>query len=180
MVFETAYTIIAAGVETTTSLLSSALWHLDRVPEDRKRLIADPSLLDTACEEFLRMYTPEQAGARTVVHRTEIGGAVLQRGDRVLLAWSSANRDPSQFENPEEFQLDRKPNRHMSFGLGIHRCIGSHLARQEFTIIMGEVLRRLPDYAIDQDRARLYPDLGLMYGYREMSATFTPGPRLRD
>ncbi|WP_143194582.1 cytochrome P450 [Streptomyces sp. CB02414] len=177
LVFETAYTIVAAGVETTTSLLSSALWHLDRFPQDRQRLLDDPSLLDAACEEFLRYYTPEQAGARTVAQHAEIGDESFERGERVLLAWSSANRDEAQFPDADRFVLDRRPNRHMSFGYGIHRCLGSHLARQEIKIVLGEVLRRLPDYAIDRQRTELYPDLGLMYGYKHMPATFTPGER---
>jgi cytochrome P450 len=178
LVFETAYTVIAAGVETTTSLLSSALWHLDRFPEDRQRLIDEPGLLDVAVEEFLRYYTPEQAGARTAAQHVELAGETFERGERVLLAWSSANRDEYQFPDPDTFTLDRSPNRHLSFGYGIHRCIGSHLAKQEIKIVLGEVLERLPDYAVDRDRAELYPDLGLMYGYKEMPAVFAPGEPL--
>lgn len=177
LVFETAYTALAAGVDTTTSLLSAALWHLDRYLEDRQRLIDDPALLEVACEEFLRYYSPAQAGARTVVSSTEVGGESFERGDRLLLAWASGNRDDSKFDRPDEFVLDRKPNRHMSFGYGIHRCIGAGLARQEFVVVLGEVLRRLPDYAIDRDRTDTYPDVGLMFGFQEMPATFTPGPR---
>lgn len=175
LVFETAYTLVAAGAETTTSLLSSALWHFDHFPEDRERVMADPSLLDPACEEFLRYYTPEQAGARTCTQHVEFAGETLERGDRVLLAWASANRDEAQFEDPDTFVVDRKPNRHMSFGFGIHRCIGAHLARKEFDVVMREVFRRLPDYKIDRERTHTYPDVGMMFGYQEMPATFTPG-----
>ncbi len=175
LVFETAYTALAAGVDTTTSLLSAALWHLDKYPEDRERLVADPSLLPAACEEFLRMYSPGQAMARTVKCPASVGGRQFQRGDRVLLAWASANRDEQAFENPDQFVLDRSPNRHLAFGFGIHRCIGAALARQEFIVVMDEVLKRIPDYAIDRSRAHHYPDVGLMYGFQEMPATFTPG-----
>jgi cytochrome P450 len=137
--------------------------------------MADPSLLPVACEEFLRFYTPEQAGARTVTQHAELGGRTLERGDRVLLAWSSANRDGERFEEPDEFLLERKPNRHMSFGYGVHRCLGSHLARKEFEVFFQEVFRRMPDYKIDRERTHTYPDVGLMFGFQEMPATFTPG-----
>jgi cytochrome P450 len=175
LVFETAYTALAAGVDTTTSLLSAALWHLDRYPGDRQRLIDDPALLEVACEEFLRFYAPAQAGARTAVSPAEVGGESFERGDRLLLAWASGNRDGTKFDDPDEFQLDRWPNRHMAFGYGIHRCIGAGLARQEFVVVLGEVLRRIPDYAIDHDRTHTYPDVGLMFGFQGMPATFTPG-----
>jgi cytochrome P450 len=157
LLFETIYTVLAAGVDTSTSLLSSALAHLDRNREDRQRLIEDPGLLTQACEEFLRFYSC--------------------RGDRVLVAWASANRDESAFYQPDVFVLDRKPHRHMAFGFGIHQCVGAALARQEFTTVMTEVLRRMPDYSIDRARSQTYPDVGLMYGYQSMPATFTPGAR---
>jgi cytochrome P450 len=175
-VFELAYTTLAAGVDTTTSLVSAAFWHLDQHPEDRERLLREPELIPVACEEFLRFYSPSQSGARTVTCPVSSGGVDFQRGDRVLLAWSSANRDGDAFDDPDTFVLDRKPNRHMAFGWGIHRCIGLHLARQEFIIIMEEVLRRLPDFQVDRERTHLYPDVGLMYGYQKMPAIFTPPP----
>jgi cytochrome P450 len=128
-------------------------------------------------EEFLRFYSPSQAGARTVACDTSVGGRDLRRGDRVLVAWASANRDETAFDRPDEFMLDRKPNRHMAFGFGIHRCIGAALARQEFITVITEVLRRMPDYSIDQVRSQTYPDVGLMYGHQSMPATFTPGTR---
>lgn len=179
LVFETAYTVLAAGVDTTTSLLSAALQHLDLHPGDRRRLIDDPSLLEVACEEFLRYYSPAQAAARTTVGEARIGETALERGDRVLLAWASANRDEARFEQPDDFVVDRRPNRHMAFGHGIHRCIGAGLARQEFIVAIGQVLRRMPDYRIDRSRTETYPDVGLMFGYKEMPATFTPGGPLR-
>ncbi len=177
LIFETVYTMLAAGVDTTTSLLSAALLHLSAQPEDLHRLREDPSLLDAACEEFLRYYTPAQAGARTVRSDVCLSGVELRRGDRVLLAWASANRDEAVFEDPDTFVLDRSPNRHLAFGVGIHRCVGAHLARQEFKVIIGEVLRRLADLSIDGDRTPRYPDVGLMFGYQRMPTTFTPASR---
>jgi cytochrome P450 len=177
LIFETVYTMLAAGVDTTTSLLSTAFLHLSTEADDRQRLIDDPSLLEAACEEFLRYYTPAQAGARTVRTKVSVGGTELLRGDRVLLAWASANRDGAVFPDPDRFVLDRSPNRHVAFGVGIHRCIGAHLARQEFKVIVTEVLRRLSDLSIDTERTPRYPDVGLMFGYQQMPATFTPASR---
>ena len=124
--------MLAAGVDTTTSLLSAAFLHLSTQTEDLERLRDKPSLLDEACEEFLRFYSPAQAGARTVRTEVTLGGVELRRGDRVLLAWASANRDETVFEDPDTFLMDRSPNRHVAFGVGIHRCVGAPLARQEF------------------------------------------------
>ena len=177
LIFETVYTMLAAGVDTTTSLLSAAFLHLNSRPEDLQRLREDPSLLDAACEEFLRYYTPAQAGARTVRSDVGLGGVELHRGDRALLAWASANRDAAAFEDPDTFVLDRSPNRHLAFGVGIHRCVGAHLARQEFKVIVEEVLRRLSGLSIDMRRTPRYPDVGLMFGYQRMPTTFTPASR---
>jgi cytochrome P450 len=176
LAFETVYTMLAAGIDTTTSLVSTALHHLAAHPDDRRRVLDDPESLEPAAEEVLRYYSPAQSTARTVAEDVEIAGASFQRGDRLLLAWASANRDPRLFKDPDEFVLDRAPNRHIAFGQGIHRCIGAPLARLEFVVIVGEVLRRIPDYVVDTANAPRYPDVGLQYGYERMPATFTPGP----
>jgi cytochrome P450 len=168
--------MLAAGVDTSTSVLSASLVHLSEHPEQRDRLRDDPTLLDSATEEFLRYYAPAQATARTVVADVDVAGLSFKPGDRILLAWASANRDSAQFADPDEFHLDRTPNRHVTFAHGIHRCIGAPLARQELRVILAEVLRRLPDYQVDVDQTPTYPDVGLMFGYQTMPATFTPGP----
>lgn len=173
-VFEAVYTTIAAGVDTTTSLLSTAFWHLDGQPDDRQRLINEPELIPVACEEFLRFYSPSQAGARTVTKPVTVDSVSLVRGDRVLISWASASRDAEVFDRPDEFVIDRKPNRHVGFGFGIHRCIGLHLARQEFRIVLEEMVQRMPDFTIDRENTPRYPDVGLMFGYQQMPATFTP------
>ncbi len=177
LIFETVYTMLAAGVDTSTSVLSAALRHLSEHPDQRQRLLDDPGLLESATEEFLRFYAPAQATARTVVADIEIAGLKFRPGDRVLLAWASANRDAAQFDDPDQFVPDRAPNRHLTFAHGIHRCIGAPLARQELRVILAEVLRRLPDYVIDTDAAPTYPDVGLMFGFQTMPATFTPGAK---
>ncbi len=176
LVFETVYTMLAAGVDTSTSVLSAALLHLSEHPDQRQRLLDEPDLLDSATEEFLRFYAPAQATARTVVADVEVAGLDFHPGDRILLGWSSANRDRDQFDDPDTFRLDRSPNRHVTFAHGIHRCIGAPLARQELRVILEEVLRRLPDYRVDTAAAPTYPDVGLMFGFQKMPATFVPGP----
>lgn len=173
--FETVYTMLAAGVDTSTSVLSASLLHLSQNPEQKRALIDEPGLLDLATEEFLRFYAPAQATARTAVADIEVAGVRFRPGDRVLLAWASANRDASHFDQPDAFVLDRTPNRHVTFAHGIHRCIGAPLARQELRVILAEVLRRIPDYVVDASRTPTYPDVGLMFGYQTMPATFTPG-----
>jgi cytochrome P450 len=180
LVFEFIYAMLAAGVDTTTSLLSATFWFLDRHTDQRQKLIDDPALMTLAREEFLRYFTPAQATARTAVEEVALAGQDFQRGDRVLLPWASANRDPSQFDRPDEFVIDRKPNRHVAFGHGIHRCVGAPLARLEFDVIVREVLRRMPDYRIDRAAAKTYPDTGLMYGFERMPAVFTPGQPLAE
>ena len=133
-----------------------------------------PDLMASAREEFLRFYSPVGVHARTVARPIEIAGSKLERGDRVLISWMGANHDPKEFENPDEIVLDRFPNRHAAFGMGIHRCLGSNIARAEFDIVMEQVLRRLPDYRIDRDAALPYPNQAAP-GWIKIPATFTPG-----
>ncbi len=174
---EMIFIALAGGVDTTTALLANTFVYLSEYPEERRRLQEDPSLIDSACEEFLRVFTPVQALARTVTTSTEVSDVALNRGDRVLLAWASANRDPDQFPDPDDVKLDRFPNRHCSFGIGIHRCLGSNLARAEYKIIVAEVLRRLPDYQVVPGQARQYKRIGTVNGWEVVPVTFTPGVR---
>ncbi|MGP4049904.1 cytochrome P450, partial [Streptomyces sp. 2A115] len=117
--------LIAGGVDTTTSLTGSTLVHLARHPEQRQRLIDSPDLLDTATEEFLRAFAPSQSMARTVTQDVEVGGCPMHQGDRVLIPWVAANHDPAVFPDPEQVRLDRDASRHLSFGIGSHRCAGA-------------------------------------------------------
>ncbi len=102
----------------------------------------------------------------------------LKEGERLWLSWAMSNRDPKVFEDPNTIHLDRKGNRHSSFGLGIHRCIGSNVARTAFKTMLGAVLDRMPDYVCDKDGADHYPSTGIINGMRKLPATFTPGARL--
>ncbi|MFD4946774.1 cytochrome P450 [Streptomyces sp. NPDC058409] len=139
--------IITAGIDTTWSALGSSLWHLARHPEDRKRLVADPGLIPTAVEEFLRAFSPVQI-ARVVTRDTEFHGAQLAEGDSVLLGIPSANRDTEEFPGAGRVDIGREVNRHLAFGVGIHRCIGSSMARMEMRIALEEWLRAIPEFTL--------------------------------
>jgi len=169
------WNLVGGGLDTTTSLTSLTLHHLDTSPELRRALIDRPELMDPATEEFLRYYSVNETLTRTVTKDTELGGQHLSRGDVVLISWLSANHDESEFEQPGEVMLDRSPNRHLAFGVGAHRCIGMHLARTMFQVLLGTVLRRLPDYRIDRDATRFYEGNPMLAGVVSMPAAFTPG-----
>jgi cytochrome P450 len=177
LVFEMVMLLIFGGIDTTTSLTGSALAWLDEHPEEKQRLLDEPKHLQLATEEFLRYFSPVTALARMVTRPTEIAGQQLQAGERIMLPWLAANHDPETFDEPGTVRLDRSPNRHMAFGVGIHRCSGSNLARRGFQIMLTEVLRRIPDYRVDRDQAQRLPSQGINGGWLTLPATFTPRPR---
>lgn len=139
--------MLVAGVDTTWSAIGSSLWHLAQHPEHRARLAAEPELWPTAIEELLRAYAPVTM-ARIVSHDTDFQGCPMKAGDRVLMSFPAANRDPSVFENPDEVVLDREQNRHVAFGAGIHRCAGSNLARLELRVALQTWLARIPEFSL--------------------------------
>ena len=140
--------ILIAGIDTTWSAIGSCLWHLAQNPDDRRRLIAEPALMPTAVEELLRAYAPVTM-AREVVKETAINGCPFKVGEMVLLSFPSANRDPTVFPDADRVVIDRANNRHAAFGLGIHRCMGSNLARMEIAIALGEWLKQIPEFRLD-------------------------------
>ena len=140
--------LLVAGIDTTWSGIGSCIWHLAKTPEDRRRLVAEPALMPTAIEEFLRAYAPVTM-AREVVKETEINGCTFKPGEMVMLSFPAANRDPAMFPDADKVIIDRKENRHAAFGLGIHRCIGSNLARMEMTVAVEELLKRIPEFTLD-------------------------------
>jgi cytochrome P450 len=170
--------ILPGGVDTTTALTTHALVYLHDHPDEKRRLMENPDLLRTAREEFVRYVTPIHALARNATRDVEIGSQTIHKGERVLLAWSSANRDPEIFENPDEVVLDRYPNRHIAFGAGVHRCIGSFLARVMFEEMITQVFARIPEYKIDVSRAQRYTSVGTINGWVNMPVTFTPGCKI--
>jgi cytochrome P450 len=139
--------LLIAGVDTTWSSIGASIWHLARVPEDRRRLVAEPELLPVAIEEFLRAYAPVTM-ARLVAEETELHGCPMKPGEWVLLPFPAANRDPGQFPDPDRVMIDRAKNPHAAFGLGIHRCLGSNLARLELRVALEEWLARFPDFEL--------------------------------
>jgi cytochrome P450 len=167
------YTLFSGGVDTTT-LLANAFAHLSRTPSAREFLLADRSRFRAATEEYMRLSAPVQALARTVRRRTVLAGQQLEPGERVLLSYASANRDETVFDRPGECLLDRYPNKHVAWGPGLHRCLGSHLARAQVEIVLEQVLTRMPDLRVDEERSRQYPSLGVVNGWATMPATFTP------
>ncbi|MHB1712252.1 MAG: cytochrome P450 [Acidimicrobiales bacterium] len=169
------WNLVGGGLDTTTSLTALALHHLDGDHQSRRRLMDGPELLSTATEEYLRYFCVNEALTRTVSEDTELAGQRLARGDYLMMSWLSANLDESEFTSPEELVLDRAPNRHLAFGVGAHRCIGMHLARSLFRIMMNEVLSRIPDYRVDRGATRFYEGNPELTGVVTMPATFTPG-----
>ena len=139
--------MLVAGVDTTWSSIGASLWHLAQHPEHRRQLRDDPELWPSAIEELLRAYAPVTM-ARIVGHDTEFQGCPMHAGDRVLMSFPAANRDPRQFDRPDEVILDREHNRHVAFGAGIHRCAGSNLARLELRVALQTFLARIPEFEL--------------------------------
>jgi cytochrome P450 len=169
---------IFGGVDTTGSFTSTALMYLHDHPDAREWLRADLTRIPAAVEELLRYFTTAQHAARTVLEPIEIGGQMLQPGERVMMSWAAANHDPAQFDRPDEVVLDRRPGHHMSFGVGAHTCMGLHLGRRQSQMIITEILKRMPDFRVVAGEARRYPSIGVINGWVLMPVTFTPGKRL--
>lgn len=146
-VLGTCVLLLMAGIDTTWSSLSACLLHLATHTQDRDRLVADPALLPAAIEEFLRAYAPVTM-ARVATQDTEIAGCPVRHGDKVLLSFPAGNRDPNKFSNPNDVIIDREKNRHFAFGLGIHRCVGSNLARMELQVAISTWLQRFPNFSL--------------------------------
>ena len=145
------FLLLLAGVDTTWSAIGSSLVHLGSHAHDRDRLVADPGLMPVAVEELLRAYAPVTM-ARVASADAEVAGCPVKAGERVLLNFPAANRDPAHFERPDEVIIDREHNRHLAFGVGVHRCLGSNLARMELRVALTNWVARFPHYTLDPDR----------------------------
>ena len=144
--------LLIAGIDTTWSSIGSTMWHLATHPQDRRRLASEPELMPTAIEEFLRAYAPVTM-ARRIVEDTEYRGCPIKAEERILMNFPAANRDPEVFPDADKVILDRRQNRHLAFGAGIHRCAGSNLARMELRVAVEEWLARIPEFeVVDHDR----------------------------
>jgi cytochrome P450 len=171
--------LIGGGFDTTTALTAHTLEYLSGHPDERDRLSAGRgTLLDSATEEFLRFFTPAPGDGRTISADCEIAGTSFKEGERLWLSFAMANRDPRVFPEPNKIDMERKGNRHTSFGLGIHRCIGSNMARMTFKRMLLAVLDRMPGYVCDPAGAVHYQTIGVIQGMQHLPAVFTPGPRL--
>jgi cytochrome P450 len=162
--------LLLAGIDTTWSSIGSALWHLAGHDADRERLVAEPDLIPTAVEEFLRAYAPVTM-ARYVAADTELGGCPVRAGQRLLLPFPAGNRDPDRFTDADRVVIDRGENRHYAFGLGVHRCLGSNLARMEMRVALEEWLVRFPVFHM-ADPAAVRWSAGQIRGPRLLPVVF--------
>ena len=163
--------LMVAGIDTTWSSIGSSIWHLAQHPSDLQRMVNEPELLPTAIEELLRMYAPVTM-ARIVSQDTEIGGCPVKRGESVLLPFPAANRDPEVFPDADKVIIDREENRHVAFGLGIHRCLGSNLARLELRVAVEVFIQRFPKFEL-ADPSSVTWSLGQVRGPRKLPVRIT-------
>ncbi|MHA7650410.1 cytochrome P450 [Mycobacterium sp. ML4] len=168
------WNLIGGGVDTTTSQTALTLLHLGTHPQLRRQLIDHPELYRTATDEFLRYFSVNQQLSRTVTKDVTVNGQHLRANDKLIISWLGANHDENEFDRPDEIVLDRNPNRHLAFGLGPHRCIGSHLARLMAEVMVKAVLDRIPDYVVDEDGVDFYLGNPSMTGLARLPVTFTP------
>ncbi|HVK72087.1 MAG TPA: cytochrome P450 [Kofleriaceae bacterium] len=179
MEFDAFFLLLAvAGNETTRNLISGGMLALFDHPQQRARLMADPTLIDTAVEEMLRWVTPVIHFRRTATRDVELRGEQIKEGDKVVLYYTSANRDEEVFTDPQVFDVGRTPNDHLAFGIGQHSCLGLNLARLEIKVMFEEILRRMPDLELDGKVRRLRSNF--INGVKEIPVRFTPGPRLGE
>lgn len=176
-VFDMVMLTLHGGFDTTGSAIANAMRFLDEHHEHRDRLVAEPSLIPQAVEEFLRYEAPQQGLARVAARDVEVGGQPVCEGERLFLLWASANRDPEVFPDPDEVVLDRFPNRHMTFGVGAHRCLGSTVARRQIQFALEELLERVPDFELDRERMVRADTVGVVFGHYSIPMRFTPSSR---
>jgi cholest-4-en-3-one 26-monooxygenase len=176
MEFDAFFLLLAvAGNETTRNLISGGMLALIEHPEQRAKLLAEPALLPTAVEEMLRWVTPVIHFRRTATKDVELRGEKIKEGDKVVLYYTSANRDEDVFTNPMSFDVARTPNEHLAFGIGQHSCLGLNLARLEIKVMFEELLARMPDIELDGNVRRLRSNF--INGVKEIPVRYTPGKR---
>ena len=173
------FLLVVAGHETTTNLLGNTFVQLALRPELRRRLAADFALVPDAVEEFLRWDAPTQGLSRTLVREVELHGRKLGPGEKVHLLFAAGNRDERAFERPDELDIHRSPNPHLSFGHGIHFCLGAKLARLEMQVALEEVLARIPDFELGCAHVERLPS-PLLRGVESLPLSIAPDPRVRD
>ena len=164
------FVLLTAGLDTVTDSLTCFFAFLAQHPEHRRRIVDDPDVIPGAVEELLRWETPVPAVVRWAREESVLGGATVEAGHHVLVNLSAANLDPAEFADPLAVQFDRPVNRHVAFGGGVHRCLGSHLARRELRVALREWHRRIPEYTLSPGYEvgylpplRFVPDLQLTW-----------------
>ena len=165
------FLLLIGGIDTTWTTLGAALYHFATHPEDQARLRAEPELLDSAIEEVLRFYAPVEIG-RIVTQNTELAGRSVSAGDHVWLSYPAANRDPEAFDEADRFIIDREHNRHLAFGVGVHRCLGSNLARMELQVAVRTWFERIPTFELDPTRPVGFTQGGTVRGPRVIPLRF--------
>lgn len=178
-VVSNAMLLVQAGLETTASAMSFAYHYLATNPAERDRLIAEPDLLARAVEEFIRFAGSIHGIPRTVAKEVELSGCTFSPGESVIVNYASANRDEEQFPEADRCILDRRENRHLGFGAGVHRCLGSNLARLEFQVGLERVLARMPDFTLTAGAEAKFHGNSVTRGFRSVPVTFTPAARTR-
>lgn len=168
------FLMMLGGMDTTSGLTGNVLLRLCEDRDLRDQLAANPELIEQGTDEFIRLYTPTLGLARTVTRDADFHGQHLQQGDRAILMWGAANRDPAVFSDPDKLDLHRaNARKHMAFGVGVHRCLGSHIARMMFQVMLGQILNRLPHFELAGVPDR-FEDAGEVYAVRTLPVRFTP------
>jgi cytochrome P450 len=169
--------LIIGGFGTTSDAISSTMLKLIEYPEIQEQLRREPSLIPTVFDEVLRMEPPVMGMQRTATRDVEIGGRQIREGEQILLHFGAANRDPAEFDCPANFELARRPNRHFSFGGGVHRCMGSNLARLNLRVVFEELLSRLDNIRMTDGEAPIHRPAQLPWGLDYLPLTFTTSDR---
>jgi cytochrome P450 len=155
-ILDICFLFLIAGLDTVTATLDCMFAFLAQHPEHRQQLVDDPSMIPSAIEELLRWETPVMGVVRASLEDTSLGGCPVKKGDQVMIMIGSANTDEAEFEDADTVRFDREANRHIAFGGGIHRCLGSHLARLELRVALREWHRRIPEYSVEPDHTLVY------------------------
>lgn len=170
--------LVQAGLETTSSAMSFAFFYLGTHASERDRLVREAELMPTAIEEFIRFAGSVHGLHRSVAEEVQLSGQKFCPGETVVVNYAAANRDAREFDEPDKCILDRQTNRHLGFGAGVHRCLGSNLARLEFRVGVEQTLKRIPDYAIPPGAKVDFHGNSVTRGYRALPVVFTPGARV--
>ena len=155
-ILDICFLFLIAGLDTVTATLDCMFSFLAQHPEHRRQIVENPTVIPNAIEELLRWETPVMGVARVAVEETELGGCPIHKGDSVMIMLGSANTDETEFPDADEVRFDREVNRHIAFGGGVHRCLGSNLARLELRVALREWHKRIPEYEVEPGHTLVY------------------------